>query len=169
MFDELTYAKTSAGQQEIAVPSHGLSAQVRRILILVDGKRSVHELAVFARPGEMAVAIRELERLNLISLVTGTWKTLDEHLQRGFMARAKGEAKRPANDPEAFEAFKQRTIGFLAERLGDAAADAVNCVQRSASPVQLRLALRELERYLEPVLGEQRAKDMARRVGRELM
>lgn len=41
------YAKTAVGQQEIQTRSLGLSPLVRRILVLVDGKRSGSELAPF--------------------------------------------------------------------------------------------------------------------------
>jgi len=41
------YAKTTVGQQEIQTRSLGLSPLVRRILVLIDGKRSGSELAPF--------------------------------------------------------------------------------------------------------------------------
>jgi len=41
------FAKTAVGQQEIQTRSLGLSPLVRRILVLVDGKRSGSELAPF--------------------------------------------------------------------------------------------------------------------------
>lgn len=41
------YSKTAAGQQEIQSRSLGLSPLVRRILVLVDGKRSGRDLSAF--------------------------------------------------------------------------------------------------------------------------
>lgn len=41
------FSKTPVGQQEIQSRELGLSPMVRRILVLVDGKRSGHELAAF--------------------------------------------------------------------------------------------------------------------------
>ena len=39
-----TYAKTPKGQDEIAHRTHGLGLRARRLLILVDGQRSVEDL-----------------------------------------------------------------------------------------------------------------------------
>jgi hypothetical protein len=43
-----TFSKTAAGLQEIQNRALGLPALIRRILVLVDGKRSSKELAAFA-------------------------------------------------------------------------------------------------------------------------
>ena len=50
-----TFFKTAAGLQEIQNRALGLPALIRRILVLVDGKRSGKELAVFAG-GEANIA-----------------------------------------------------------------------------------------------------------------
>ena len=42
---ETVYAKTSQGSDEIATRRHGLSMRVRQLLILIDGRRSVADLA----------------------------------------------------------------------------------------------------------------------------
>ncbi|MDO8717605.1 MAG: hypothetical protein Q7K20_01285 [Polaromonas sp.] len=51
-----TFAKTAAGIQEIQNRALGLQPMARRLLVLVDGKRSGKELAVFAA-GHDAVGI----------------------------------------------------------------------------------------------------------------
>lgn len=45
------FAKTTLGQQEIQTRSQGLSPLMRRMLVLIDGRRSTGELATFV-PGE---------------------------------------------------------------------------------------------------------------------
>jgi hypothetical protein len=46
------FSKTPVGQQEIQSRELGLSPMVRRILVLIDGKRSGHELAAFVSGGD---------------------------------------------------------------------------------------------------------------------
>ena len=48
------YAKTAQGQQEIASRSLGLSPMARRVLVLVDGKRSGQELSTFVPGNEVS-------------------------------------------------------------------------------------------------------------------
>jgi hypothetical protein len=40
----VVFAKTPKGQEEVATKSAGLTPRVRRVLIMVDGKRSIDEL-----------------------------------------------------------------------------------------------------------------------------
>jgi hypothetical protein len=54
------FAKTSLGQQEIQSRSLGLSALVRRILVLIDGKRSGNDLGVFVEGHDVGAMISEL-------------------------------------------------------------------------------------------------------------
>ena len=58
---------------------------------------------------------------------------------------------------------------FLSDKLGDQAHDVVDFIERTTSPIQLRLALREFEDHLRAVLGPEKAQELARRIGRELM
>lgn len=46
------FSKTPVGQQEIQSRELGLSPMVRRILVLVDGKRTGHELSAFVMGGD---------------------------------------------------------------------------------------------------------------------
>ena len=54
------YAKTAQGQQEIASRSLGLSPMARRVLVLVDGKRSGQELSTFVPGNEVSPQLTEL-------------------------------------------------------------------------------------------------------------
>lgn len=65
---QAAYAKTAIGQQEVQTRSLGLLPSLRRVLILVDGKRRGHELAVLI-PGQDIVAIlRQLTDTGCIEL-----------------------------------------------------------------------------------------------------
>jgi len=54
------FAKTAIGQHEIATRAMGLAPLTRRLLILVDGKRSGQELAVFVDGHPVDDLLREL-------------------------------------------------------------------------------------------------------------
>lgn len=52
MADNAIYAKTEQGVAEIAARSQSLSSQLRRLLILIDGVKTIDELRNFVRPRE---------------------------------------------------------------------------------------------------------------------
>ena len=54
------YAKTAQGQQEIQSRSLGLTPLARRILVLVDGKRSGQDLSTFGPGGEISAQLTDL-------------------------------------------------------------------------------------------------------------
>ena len=54
------FAKTSAGTQEIAARALGLSPLLRRLLILLDGKRSLAEVATLVPGHDVAVLVEQL-------------------------------------------------------------------------------------------------------------
>jgi hypothetical protein len=65
------FAKTAVGQQEIPSRSLGLSPLVRRILVLVDGKRRGGELATFlAGVGDIDAVLKELLERGCIETVS---------------------------------------------------------------------------------------------------
>ncbi len=65
-----TYKKTQTGITELNSHQLGLRTELRRLLILIDGKRSIQSLAPFFRPGEVSGLVDELERLGAIEMAT---------------------------------------------------------------------------------------------------
>jgi hypothetical protein len=61
MDDGLVFHKTPRGQEEAGHPGDGLAPKERRCLILIDGTKSVAELAAQFRPGELATILRDLQ------------------------------------------------------------------------------------------------------------
>ena len=55
-----TYSKTAIGLHEIQTRALGLSPLARRLLVLVDGKRSGHELAPFVNGHDVAELLSQL-------------------------------------------------------------------------------------------------------------
>lgn len=62
----LIYARTPAGDHEMTALALELDHAARRILALVDARRSVGDLSRLARPGELGPMLSALERHGLI-------------------------------------------------------------------------------------------------------
>lgn len=67
-FRATTFSKTAAGQQEIQSRSLGLSPLVRRLLVLVDGKRTGADLEMFAAGQDVLPLLGELVDRELVSM-----------------------------------------------------------------------------------------------------
>ncbi|WP_028455819.1 hypothetical protein [Chitinilyticum litopenaei] len=65
------YCKTAKGQQEISERRFGLPARLRRVLILIDGSKSVGALAALLVGLEIIPAIHELEQAGFVSPAPG--------------------------------------------------------------------------------------------------
>ena len=61
MDESLIYAKTPRGVAEVGARSAQLSMVTRRVLIMMDGKRTVDDLAMFVRAGEIDAIVTQLE------------------------------------------------------------------------------------------------------------
>ena len=71
MDDSLVYVKTAKGIAEVAGRTAGLNLSARRVLIMIDGRRSIGELAPLLRPGEIDGVIGQLEQQGLVQRVGG--------------------------------------------------------------------------------------------------
>lgn len=67
MNSDVVYLKTETGISEIKTRALGLRAELRRLLILVDGNTPLKRLAVFVRGSEIDLLMTELEGLGLVS------------------------------------------------------------------------------------------------------
>ena len=63
------YARTPAGDEEIAARLLALGHGARRILALINARRSVADLSGLARPGELTAVLATLERNALIEVL----------------------------------------------------------------------------------------------------
>jgi hypothetical protein len=68
-FSNVIFGKTAAGQEEIKTKALGLLPMQRRTLILIDGKKSGAELAVFAAGQDIAAMLAYLLELGCIEAV----------------------------------------------------------------------------------------------------
>ncbi|MBP6188504.1 MAG: hypothetical protein KA435_07050 [Azonexus sp.] len=68
----IVFAKTRKGQDEIATKAGGLSPRVRRVLIFVDGKRTVDDLRSLLQSDDLQHTLGMLEEEGFIELASVT-------------------------------------------------------------------------------------------------
>src|SRR5262245_4423984 len=156
--DRLVYAKTAKGAAEVASRSGAVSLAARRVLIMIDGKRTIAELAPLARTGEISTIVEQLETQGLVHPV-----------QAGAPAPASVWAQPEAGDEFAedrllgnFESAKRRAIRELADRLGPDAEVMATRIDHCRGTEELRQRLHEAERLVAGLLGEMQAQEFLR-------
>jgi hypothetical protein len=163
--DRLVFAKTPKGVAEVSSRSGAVSLAARRVLIMIDGKRTVADLAPLARTGEIGGIIEHLEAQGLV---------------HPAHASATSPAASPAPPPPAdsaeelgedrlttsFESVKRRAVRELSDRLGpDAEVMAVR-IEHCRNTEELRQRLHEAERLVAGMLGDAQAQDFLRALRR---
>jgi hypothetical protein len=151
------YRKSDKGKQEVADNAFGLEKHIRRLLILVDGRRDAAELSVYIRAGEFE------STLNLL-------------LAEGFVEEGAAGDVDPgrvpqapvANDPVIFAGIKIKAMTEVRSRLGGAAHLLVNEINQCSTPLELRERLRKVEDALVQLMGKAEGVALARRIGSEL-
>ncbi|WP_415033546.1 MarR family transcriptional regulator [Azonexus sp.] len=63
------FAKTAKGQAEITSKAGGLTPRVRRVLIFIDGKRSVDDLRGLVSADDLQITLGHLEEAGFIELI----------------------------------------------------------------------------------------------------
>lgn len=169
----LIYAKTPKGVAEVAARSAQLSMTTRRVLIMMDGKRTVGELAMLVRPGEIDAIIVQLEGAGLAQ------KALDSAGEPP-VAPVNGrslEAEAPATvgtgviderdlTPMTLEEAKRRAVRELNDRLGPDADTLAIRIENCKTIEEFRERVREAERFVSAALGASAAQDYLRALRR---
>jgi hypothetical protein len=63
------FRKTTLGYEEVVSRAHGLSAPLRRCLIMIDGKRATRDLMDFLKSNDLSLTIQTLEMDGYIELI----------------------------------------------------------------------------------------------------
>jgi hypothetical protein len=160
MGNSFVYGRTEKGGDPLAMT--GLTQPYRRFLALIDGIRSMAELATVARPNELD-------------------RTIDYLVQNGYISKV-SEATLPEfsitnlNDPfsqaalteDMFLELKNRIVDEMLEKFGEHLRPLAERIDACGTPQDLRICLRTVESGVEWVeLAELR--QFLQRVGRNLV
>ena len=163
MLDEnLVFHKTEAGAREIGGADRSVSSKLRRALILVDGAKSVADLAPMFRPGEVEAILAELQSLGLVSLAGGQVATVSAPADAPAAPAA-------ALTPARFDEIRLAAVREISHRLGPNGDTLAYKVDRCRTPEELRAALREAEKILASFLGAEYGRTFAQKIGRDLL
>lgn len=135
------YAKSSKASDRVATHPHRLAARYRRFLLLVDGKRSVAELATVSRPDEIEETIAYL-------FANGFIEKVGEQSRPEVLADSEDPFLAASLTADMFQEFKQRAVAQLKERFGARARDAARSIAAAPTPAALRGALRDAEHLI---------------------
>ena len=160
--------KTERGRLEVAARSGELTSVQRRVLILVDGKRTVNDLGAFVRVGELDDALNHLLAQGLVA-ADSVEVVLPPPVAQGFSSPVQAQAPRPATSPEEFIRVREEASRFVREKLGAAAAPICGAIDRCSSPHELRKVLRGIEVFVGERLDAQTTQAFARHFGALLM
>lgn len=188
----LIYSKTAKGAAEIAARSGALTPAMRRVLIMVDGRRTAAELELVARDGEFESIIAALLAKGMIEQ-TGTveaeipdWVDDDEEatvvmesprgpdaipaLRRSTQAAAAAPAPVPAPAPAepktpTLEERKRMAVRALFDRLGPYGEEAAARIQECKTLEELGERLKHACRRIALFRGEQAAREYMVSIG----
>lgn len=161
-------AKTEAGRDEVSHRSPRLSTVERRLLILLDGHKTVNDLGAFVRVGELEPALDRLVGLGLVT-PQGDPVPLARAAAPGFSAPAALEPERPATHVQAFEETRAQVARFVHNRLGEPAQPICEAIVRCRNPQELRALLRGIEVFIGQRLDPATTQAFARHFGSLLL
>lgn len=168
MDGSIVYSKTPKGVAEVTTRSAQLSMTTRRVLIMIDGKRSVDELAVLLRPGEIDAVISQLEGAGLIHRAIPSHSSIDVPTIFGrdqdAMPPAPTSSGAPTEEsnPITLEEAKRRAVRELIDRLGPDAEQLSLRIEHCRTIEDFRERVREAERLVSAALGPAAAADYVR-------
>ncbi len=164
MLDEnLVFHKSEAGAREIAAPGGHLTPKLRRALILVDGAKSVADLAPMFRPGEIDTILTELQAGGFVTLAGGELAPVAD---AGPAEAASAPGAIPARH---FEEVRRRAMREISDRLGPNGDTLALKIERCRTPEELRVALREAEKIMTSFLGAAYGRTFVQKIGRDLL
>ncbi len=161
----IVYSKTPKGVAEVAARSAQLSMTTRRVLIMVDGKRTIDELAVLLRPGEIDAVITQLEGAGLIQRNSAT-HAIDVPTVTGRMLDSVSPSTQGGvpddQNPMTLDEAKRRAVRELNDRLGPGAETQAIRIEGCKTIEDFRERVREAERLVTAALGPAAAQEYLR-------
>lgn len=164
----MIFCKTEAGRGEVAQRSGATTPLQRRVLIVVDGKKSVNDLGAFVRVGELDEVLQHLLQAGLIE-ASGSIEALHAPAAPGFAAAHATQVPRAATSPEEFKKVREQASRYVATQLGDAGEPICTAIERCDSPAELRKLLRGIEIFIGQRLSPEVTQAFARHFGALLL
>ena len=163
----LIYAKTPKGVAEVAARTAQLSMTTRRVLIMMDGKRTIDELSMLVRPGEIETIVDQLESAGLAQRAAEDTPAAPAPATlngRDTETHASSTLSAPVMDdrdltPITLEEAKRRAVRELNDRLGPDAEVVAIRIESCRDIEEFRERVREAERFVTAALGAGAAQD----------
>ena len=163
------YRKTEAGVAEVQARVLGLRAELRRLLILIDGAATTDRLAAYVRGSEIDFLLAELETQGLIVSATGALSIgIGATIGKGagaagpaaVTARAGASAQNtigidglPEPTAAQVQAVRRAAIRTLHDVLGPGADRIAVKIENCKDAQQLRAAINEVRLVLDQQVG----------------
>ncbi|TAG03410.1 MAG: hypothetical protein EAZ43_07015 [Betaproteobacteria bacterium] len=138
------FRKTPEGVAEITARTLPLRAELRRLMILVDGRSSISKLATFVRLPEIDSLILELQSMGLIDSTDGT----------AISQQATGAETGLEPTIEQFLAARGAAVRAVNDILGPSAETLALKLEKCQNARDLRTAVTEVKQSLARMLGE---------------
>jgi hypothetical protein len=153
------YRKTDLGIAEIAGRKLGLRAELRRLLILIDGKNTVSRLATFVRDPEIESLLLELQAVGVIDASDGGSIALPGAAAATSVNAAPSAGTSTSDTAllpthEQFIAARTTSVRFVNELLGPSAETLALKLERARDARELREAVSQVKQSLERAMGE---------------
>ena len=167
----LVYSKTPIGVAEISLRSAQLSITTRRVLTMIDGKRTVDDLSILVKPGEIAGVIANLENIGLIQRVS-QFGALDVPTIYGRDADVGASGPTTSGGYESepnsitLDEVKKRAVRGLVDRLGPTADSLAIRLEGCRNIEEFRYCVREAERFISSALGRDAAQEYLKELRR---
>jgi hypothetical protein len=158
----MPYQKTTAGLNEIQSRQLGLRAELRRLLIMVDGKSPIAKFAPAFPAADVEALARELAALGLIADPQAQPPAAAPAAPPPMTAPAPSTTATPSHEPPAefgqptpaqFMAARQAAVRFINDNLGPSGESLALRLERCKEPDELRAAVRDARASLERFLG----------------
>ncbi len=151
------YLKTAKGQEEILNRAYKLSANLRRLLIMVDGRSTAADMASrLTMLGDVAAALVELEIGGFIATSTP---------RAPAPVPAAPDSAPPSTHPGFnLDAAKNVIKSALLSAIGPAADYWIECVEATTTPEQLRIEFDAIHELLPRLLAEPQAEQTWRQM-----
>ena len=138
------YRKTAKGQAEIETRAHRLPPRLRGALIMVDGQRSVDDLAKLV-PGDADAALQQL----LVDGFIDVFAVLADRPP----APAPAPSAAPARSAPSIETTKREAVRYLNDKLGPAGEGVAIKIERAKSMAELQPLLAQASQVLHSFGG----------------